>query len=92
MPATRSSRVFTISFPEDLARQVDQIAKEESRNTSELFREAFRTYRMERIRRQLHLDLAYAQTRNRQKIRPEDIEGLVDEVRHAPARRQKAKA
>lgn len=46
---TRTSRVFTISFPSDLARQVETLAKEKSRNLSELFREAFRVYRIERI-------------------------------------------
>jgi metal-responsive CopG/Arc/MetJ family transcriptional regulator len=77
----RSSRVFTISFPEDLARQVDEVAKEESRNFSELFREAFRTYRMERVRRRLQADLEYARTRNPKGYREDDVERLVDEVR-----------
>ncbi len=52
-PRTRASRVFTISFPEELAKQVVAVAEEESRTISELFREAFRTYRVERIRRKL---------------------------------------
>ena len=46
----RTSRVFTISFPEELAKQVVAVAEEESRNISELFREAFRSYRIERMR------------------------------------------
>jgi metal-responsive CopG/Arc/MetJ family transcriptional regulator len=50
---TRSSRVFTISFPEELAKQVVSVAAEESRTISELFREAFRTYQMERVQRRL---------------------------------------
>ena len=77
----RSSRVFTISFPEDLAKQVDKVAKEESRNFSELFREAFRTYRMERMRRRLQADLEYARSRNPKGYREDDVEGLVDLVR-----------
>ena len=52
-PRTRASRVFTISFPEELANQVVAVAHEESRNLSELFREAFRTYQMERIQRRM---------------------------------------
>ena len=90
MAAGRSSRVFTVSFPEDLARQVDEIAKEESRNLSELFREAFRTYRVERVRRRLQADLEYARTRNRRNFGPEDVENLVDHVRQPPARKRKA--
>ena len=77
----RSSRVFTISFPEDLARQVDKVAKAESRNISELFREAFRSYRMERVRRRLQVDLEYARTRNPKGYREQAVEHLVDEVR-----------
>lgn len=50
---TRASRVFTISFPEELAKQVVAVAEEESRNLSELFREAFRTYKLERVQRKL---------------------------------------
>ena len=49
----RSSRVFTISFPVELAKQVVAVAEEESRNLSELFREAFRTYQVERVQRKL---------------------------------------
>lgn len=77
----RQSRVFTISFPEDLARQVDQVAMEESRNLSELFREAFRTYRSERVRRRLQADLEYARGRNPQSYTKEDVENLVDQTR-----------
>ncbi len=77
----RSSRVFTISFPEDLAKQVDEVAKEESRNISELFREAFRSYRVGRVRRRLQADLEYARTRNPKGYRRDDVERLVDEVR-----------
>ncbi|HME00482.1 MAG TPA: ribbon-helix-helix protein, CopG family [Terriglobia bacterium] len=88
----RSSRVFTISFPEDLAKQVDKVAKEESRNTSELFREAFRSYRMERVRRRLQADREYARTRNPKGYGEADVESLVDEVRaeiHAKKKDQK---
>lgn len=77
----RRSSVFTVSFPEGLARQVEQVAREESRNISELFREAFRTYRMERVRRRLQADLEYARTRNPQRYSESDVERLVDEVR-----------
>jgi len=46
----QARRTFTISFPPDLASQVEQLAEQESRTTSELFREAFRTYRAQRLR------------------------------------------
>jgi predicted transcriptional regulator len=75
---SRRSRVFTISFPEDLARQVDQVARQESRTFSELFREAFRMYRLERIHAQL--DVARKRKPGTE-YKEEDVEELVNEIR-----------
>jgi metal-responsive CopG/Arc/MetJ family transcriptional regulator len=77
----RASRVFTISFPEDLAKQVVAVAVEESRNISELFREAFRSYRMERIHRMLDRARAEAAERGPVPYTVDDVEALVDEIR-----------
>jgi len=89
---SRTSRVFTISFPEDLAKQVDKVAREESRNISELFREAFRAYRLERIRRRLDQDNAYAKSRNQRRYTDEEIQGFVDEIRAERVAAQKKRA
>ncbi len=78
---SRTSRVFTISFPPELAKQVDAVAKEESRTISELFREAFRAYRMERFEQKLIAARAEAAKRGPTKYTEDDVEGLVDEVR-----------
>lgn len=86
---SRASRVFSISFPEDLARQVDQIAKQESRNISELFREAFRTYRLERAQRKLAMARQAASARGPQRYIESDVEQLVDEVRSQSHRGKK---
>ena len=77
----RTSRVFTISFPEDLAAQVEEVAKQESRNISELFREAFRTYRLERMQRRLSATRAAVVARTGPRYTEEDVERLVDEIR-----------
>jgi predicted transcriptional regulator len=77
--ATR--RTFTISFPVDLANQVERIAAEESRTTSELFREAFRTYRAQRVRASLAAFRAAVKEKGHNGYGPEDVERLVDEVR-----------
>ena len=66
---------------EALARQVEAVAKEESRNISELFREAFRTYRAEQLRAILAESNAEARERGYNGYGPEDVERLVDEVR-----------
>ena len=77
----RASRVFTISFPADLADQVTAVAEEESRNISELFREAFRTYRLDRIHLKLERFRAEAAARSPVKYTEDDVEALVDEIR-----------
>ena len=40
----RTTKVYSISMPMDLARQAEALAREESRTMSELFREALRRY------------------------------------------------
>jgi metal-responsive CopG/Arc/MetJ family transcriptional regulator len=85
----RTSRVFTISFPEDLAKQVIAIADEESRNISELFREAFRAYRMARNERKLIAARADAAKRVSHRYTEADIETIVDEIRSENARKRK---
>jgi metal-responsive CopG/Arc/MetJ family transcriptional regulator len=85
----RTTRTFTISFPPELAEQVDRAAAQESRTTSELFREAFRIYQVERTR------LAFAELRalaNREGVpdySEEDIERFIHEIR---TERQAAKS
>lgn len=88
----RTSRVFTISFPEELAKQVVAIAEEESRNISELFREAFRAYKMERNERKLVAARADAATRVSHRYTEDDIEAMVDEIRSEQYMRRKLTA
>jgi len=80
-PRTRSSRVFTISFPENLAQQVEKVAEEESRTISELFRQAFRGYLVDRAHRSLEKTRAEVHARNPTPYTEEDVEGFVDEIR-----------
>lgn len=76
----RASRVFTISFPEPLARQVEEIAQEEHRNISELFREAFRSYRADRLESQLDA-LRQKRELNSLSHTAENVESLIAEAR-----------
>ena len=76
----RSSRVFTISFPEPLAKQVIAAAKDENRNISELFREVFRRYATEKMHRMLEGARAEAARRGPIRYNEDDVEALVDEV------------
>jgi metal-responsive CopG/Arc/MetJ family transcriptional regulator len=75
------ARTFTISFPDELAQQVEQLAKQECRNTSELFREAFRAYRREQIRRSLDDLSARAKRNNSRSYSEEEVLQMVHEVR-----------
>jgi metal-responsive CopG/Arc/MetJ family transcriptional regulator len=81
IPRPRSSRVFTISFPEELAKQVIAVADEESRNLSELFREAFRTYQTERILRRRLATRRIAAERTSVQWPEDEIESVVDNTR-----------
>jgi len=84
-------RTFTVSFPTQLADQVQRMAAEESRTTSELFREAFRVYRAERLLAQLAASHAEAQLAGSQ-YGPEDVDRLVHEVRSEMAAQTLGKA
>ena len=84
---TRSSRVFTISFPDALARQVEQTAREESRNISELFREAWRLYKLQAMEKELE---AIRRRSPPTHYTPDDVEALVHEIRHERREAQKA--
>ncbi len=53
MPTSRTTKQFTVSFPPELAKQVEQVAKAENRTLSELFREAFRSYQALRVEKTL---------------------------------------
>jgi hypothetical protein len=81
--ATRAgtTRTFTVSFPAKLAEQVERVAAAESRTTSELFREAFRTYRAAQIRASLAAFRAANEDSGHNGYGPEDVERLVHEVR-----------
>jgi len=79
--ATRgNTKTITVSFPVELAEQAEQLAKTESRTMSELFREAFRTYRAEAVRKRLVASNAYAQGCAAHRYTEADVEGLVDET------------
>ncbi len=84
---TRSSRVFTISFPDTLARQVEQTAREESRNISELFREAWRAYKFQRYEQQL-ITLRPPANPSEKVVTQDEIEAWVDEIRSETFRRK----
>ena len=90
MAARGNTKTITVSFPVELAEQAEQLAKTESRTMSELFREAFRTYRAGAVRKRLVAGNVYAQGRAAHRYTEADVERLVDETRaELRARRRK---
>ena len=81
MSARGNTRTITVSFPVELAEQAEQLARTESRTMSELFREAFRTYRAAAARRRLLAGNTEARSRAGQSYSEADVDRLVDETR-----------
>jgi ribbon-helix-helix CopG family protein len=91
MATQRTSRVYTISLPPELAKKAEALAKRDSRSMSELFREAFRTYYAQQARRTLMEIGEYANTRNPGYIE-DDLPRLIKEVRTGKTSRRPARA
>ena len=87
MATKRTSRVYTISLPPELALKAEALAKRDSRTMSELFREALRSYYAQQARRTLEDIGEYAAGRN-PGYTDADVPRLINEVRRdKPARR-----
>ena len=77
----RTTRILSLSFPPDLVREAERVAKEEGRTKSELFREAFRRYVEERRWRGLQ---RYGASRARRLgVTEADVERTVREFRRS---------
>lgn len=85
----RTTRQFTISLPPELAEQVTATAKAESRTISELFREAFRSYRAGRVRTLLDASQQAGRRKRHMGYTPDDVERLIHETREEEARPQR---
>jgi len=90
MATTRTSRVYTISLPAELAAKAEALAKRDSRTMSELFREAFRSYYAQQARRTLEEIGEYAATRN-PGYTEADVPRRIKEVRGAKRPRRLAR-
>lgn len=78
----RSSKVLTVSLPQDMFKQAEKIAKDENRTRSELFREALRQYIASRERWQ-EIRRWGGDSAKELGIKSEaDVERLIDEFRN----------
>lgn len=77
----RSSKVLTVSLPQEMFKKAERIAKDENRTRSELFREALRQYIASRERWQ---EIRRWGSRSAEELgieSEEDVERLIDEFR-----------
>ena len=79
----RATKLVTISVLPDLLHKIDEIAKEESRTRSELWREVMRRYVADRELKRLQ---SYGDKRAKKVgLKEKDVQGLVDEYRTEPS-------
>lgn len=75
----RTTKIWNISLPPEMARAAEKAAKEEARTKSELIREALRQYLWGKRWKELR---HYGEERaRRQGIREEDVDRLIHESR-----------
>ena len=74
-----AAKIMTISLPPQMSKEIQRLAQEEQRTISELIREAFRQYKMNRV-----LEAARREgrrLRHGKKLTEDEIENLIDELR-----------
>ncbi len=74
-----------VSFPKLLLKEMDAVAKQESRSRSELLRAAARTY-VERRRRWEHIFAFGRQQAKQLRLKPEDVHTGIEEYRRERTR------
>ncbi|MBI3385331.1 ribbon-helix-helix protein, CopG family [Candidatus Gottesmanbacteria bacterium] len=77
-----NGQVINISLPTKLLKLADEVAKTELRSRSELFREAIRSYLLERFRMQSLYYYAQNQAK-KMKIKEKDVEKIIADYRRA---------
>jgi len=82
----RTAKTVTVSLPPELAREVDELARDEGRTRSELFRAAIRRYIEQRQRWEELTTIARARARE-SGITEDDVPRLVEEYRRERRRR-----
>ena len=74
-----------ISFNDDLLKQIDRVAQEESRSRSELIREAARSY-IDRKKRWAQIFKVGSDLAKARDLRPEDLEKEISAYRKSRSR------
>ena len=77
-----TTQTFNIALPNDLVRKVDQVAKREYRNRSELIREALRIYLEDKVEWQGIFNLGEKAMQTMGVKDEDDVNKIVSEYRH----------
>ena len=77
---SRTYKTISLSFPPDLLKQIEKLARKENRTKSELFREAVRRYMAERKWESLQREMS-AKAKSLGIKTEADVEKMVDEIR-----------
>ncbi len=76
-----ASRNISISLPEEMIRQANQLASSEQRTLSELFREAFRSYRAQQLKKMSEEANQQGQTLPRSSLKGQELSRIAQEMR-----------
>lgn len=74
------TKTINLSIPQSLLDEADEVARDESRSRSELMREALRRYVL--IKQYRVLSRSAQAEAKAQGFKPEDVDRIMDEVRH----------
>jgi CopG family transcriptional regulator/antitoxin EndoAI len=77
-----TTQTFNIALPNDLIQKVDQIAKKEYRNRSELIREALRIYLEDKVEWEGIFKLGEKVMQTMKIKNEDDVNKIVSEYRH----------
>jgi Arc/MetJ-type ribon-helix-helix transcriptional regulator len=75
------AKTISFSLPEDMAREINELAERERRSVSEVMREAWRTYRVDQFARLAARTASYAEQHNPMGYTEADVPKLIREVR-----------
>jgi metal-responsive CopG/Arc/MetJ family transcriptional regulator len=72
----RASKIVSVSLPQDMTKEVQEMAQEERRSVSEILREAFRQYAANKAL--LDVRKLARKTAKRKNIKAEDVDLIVN--------------
>ncbi len=76
-----ASRNISISLPEEMIRQANQLASSEQRTLSELFREAFRFYRSQQLKKMSEEANQHGENLPRSGLKGHELSRIAQEIR-----------